>query len=330
MLSTHYRHWSRLGLIATGFGLLALLASLADSDVDTRDRLLQVRFEGVVREATTMIQDRVAEHDRLLGELALQFNHLGSGTDVRFVEALAEHPLRERFPAVTRLGYMTLDATGRLRTREFEPDAQPESAPVVPGHPTLATLERPLAYSRDFDSLALSPVVPLGVATGQGDTDRKSGAGKPAVMLFKPVYDDVTVGPSRGSRRLHHRGWVYAVIDTSRLLSGLEQSALGPLDISIYDGLSQQSEETLLFGSHRGIDRTGRYAMQSIRPVGLASRAWTQVARLDQGDAVTPAPPAESSWVPRALFALTGLATMFWLKGWWRRQQGQREDTRAF
>lgn len=317
-------------MIAAGFGLLMLLASIDGSDADTEDRLLKLRFEAAVSEATRATQQRVAGHDELLGQLALQFNYLGSGAEKRFATELAGYQIRSRYPAVVRAGYLTLDANGRLQAHEFGPDARPVGTASVLARLSLSSLERPLAYSRDFNTLALSPVMPDSDSAGSREAGTATMGKGRAVMLVKPVYDNTTVGISRSSRRLQHRGWIYAMVDTQRLLAGIEQSALGPLDVSIYDGLSRQSERTLLFGTHRRFGPADARGLQSVRPVGLASRAWTQVVRLGQGDALPDAVPSDGVWLPRLVLALTGLAVLFWTRALWLRQRSHREDTRVF
>lgn len=329
VLSLHHRRWTLFGLGATGFGLLMLLLSISGGEFDSEDRLLRLRFEAAVSQAVKTTQQRIAEHDRLLGTLTLQFNYLGTGTDRRFTALLREQQLPDAFPAITRAGYLMLDQQGRLQAREFRADAAPvETASVLRRLP-LESLERPLSYARDFNVLALSAVLP-GDASASVRADAAEPAGR-TVMLVRPVYDNTTVGISRGSRRQHHRGWIYALVNTERLLAGVEESALGPLDVSVYDGLSRQSEQTLLFGSHRWVAQAGEHGLQSVRPVGLASRAWTQVVRLGQGDLLAATVPAEKAGhLPLWLLLLAGMAAGYWSKIWWLRRQVQREDTRAF
>lgn len=132
--------------------------------------------------------------------------------------------------------------------------------------------------------------------------------GKPAAILFHPVYADGSEPDSIDGRRALLEGWVYAAIVIGDMMTGVHKLTGIPLEYEIYDG-STPFAENLLCSSSGKVRPPPPHGLVEETPLNMFGQPWT--LRMYSASGIADAPGI----LPAGILATGGLCISLLISG---------------
>lgn len=270
-------------------------------------QVLQARFDFIVRDTNSYIEQRMATYAQMMRGIDGLFAHADNVTRREFHDYITRLRLKEIYPGIQgiRFAPIVLPAQKDKHIADVRKEGFPDYAihpegkrglytpviyaepiddrnRVIFGYDMYSDLEhyRPGDSSAGLRRAAMERARDTGQAAASGkirllfETDKDVQAG---FLMFLPVYKHNAPHATVTERRANIIGWVSSVFRMNDLMTGIFGERTVEIDTEIFDG-EELSDKTLMYDTdyiHRAYIKSGDPQFQSATRLVIAGRAWT-------------------------------------------------------